>query len=271
MRSRSCITTPRPIPPGPRSGEVVKTPVYERHTFVYLNLSGRKRIFEELAGKGFDEREIGEVLLPEQYNNGGGIMAAIPGVARREESEPSEGRIPLGFASWRSSESGRLRFATFALPGEIIAAVTPGDVAAKAAALDSAATGRSPAIMAFTHLSGAWSDLPLKLGLWGSAALEIETGYAYTHQWSDLDLLLLPVGPVDRSAFQRCLNMVLATEKKFDLRIDAELLVPGGYGVSLKELLSGSSTALGKGLTDVVLLQKTELFAGLAGNQADIV
>jgi len=246
-------------------------PAYGRHTFVYLNLSGRKRIFEELVGKGFDEQHIGKVLLPERYNDGEGITAAIPGVVRREESEPRKGQIPVGFASWLSSESGRLRIASFALPEEIIAAVTPEEVAAKAAVLDAAAMGRSPAIMAFAHLSGAWNDLPMKLGLWGSAALEIETGYAYTHQWSDLDVLLLPTGPVERGALQHCLNMVLAAEKKFNLRIDAELIAHGRYGMSLKEILSGSSTVLGKGLTDVVIIQKTDLFASLALNHADIV
>ena len=76
---------------------------------------------------------------------------------------------------------------------------------------------------------------------------------------------LLPAGPAERKDLEQCLDIILATEKEFGIRIDAELLAKGEYGVSLKELLNGSAMALGKGPADVALMRKADVFSGLAG------
>ena len=240
-------------------------PEFERHTLLHVSLAGRERIFADLADKGYDEEALGEMFLPERFPGGDEVTVPIPGIARREEFAPRAGFIPVGFASWRSNECGRLRVGTFAAPGEVLAFVSPEEVAAKADYMEKERMNRTPALAALARLRAGWDGSPLSLGVWGSAAMEIETGRFYTHQWSDLDVRILPGGNVTKDALRQCLDLLLAAEKKHGIRIDAELRVAGGYGVSLKELLSNSATALGKGLTDVVLLEKTEVFAGLAG------
>lgn len=223
---------------------------FERHDLLHLSEEGRKRIFTELAAKGFNEKTIGEMLLPK-------AGSAIPGIVRREEFSPRAGFIPVGFASWRSNENGRFRVASFTKENEIVSLVTPEEVAAKRF------EPGTPALQAFAALRENW-NFPLLLGVWGSAAMEIETGHMYTHQWSDLDVRLVPgKGTIHRETLEKCLAALLETEKSFGIRIDAELRLANNYGISLKELLSGSVTVLGKGYNDVILIQKTEVFAGL--------
>lgn len=235
---------------------------FDRHDLTHISLAGRERIFAELLGLGHRESIVGEMLLPERFANDRGIKA-VPGIVRREELAPRPGFLPVGFASWRSGENGRLRVASFALPEEVIAKVSPEDVASKMAD----APGRTLALAALRDLRDSWRFAALRLGVWGSTALEIETGHPYTHQWSDLDVRILPTAPIVRDELKQCLAIVRKVEKKHGVRIDAELLALGGYGISLKELLSGGATALGKGLKDVALVQKTDVFAGLAGNR----
>ncbi len=244
---------------------------YERHTLLHINAAGRERVFAELAGKGYGKDALGEMLLPERFPSSGGALRAVPGIARREDFSPRQGFVPLGFVSWRADESGRFRVASFVRPDEIIAASSPEEVAGKADGLDAARAERTPCLAALAHLRREWPE-PLRaafrLGVWGSAALEIETGLAYTHQWSDLDVRLLAVRPVERGALAACLDVILAAEAAYGIRIDAELLALGEYGISLKELLREGVTVLGKGLSEVVLLQKSEVFARLAGTPA---
>lgn len=239
---------------------------FERHDLVHLSLAGRKRIFAELLGLGYREDAVGEMFLPESFPDARGVLAAVPGIVRREEFAPRPGYLPLGFASWRSGENGRLRIASFALPEEIIAKSGPEDVVAKMAD----APGRTPALETLGYLRSAWSCPALRLGVWASAALEIETGHPYTHDWSDLDVRLFPVRSVDRETLESCLDAILKAESAFGIRIDAELRLPNEYGIALKEFLNGGATVLGKGRYDVALFQKPDVFAGLGGCFAGI-
>ncbi|CAK7008750.1 MAG: Phosphoribosyl-dephospho-CoA transferase [Desulfovibrio sp.] len=228
----------------------------ERHDLLHLSLAGRERIFAELASKGFAEDAVGEMLLE----------GAIPGIVRREEFSPREGFIPVGFSSWRTNENGRFRVASFAKEEEILAVVKPEEVAAKLPARGRAAV-KTQALKALAALQDMW-DYPLALGVWGSAALELETGRAYTHRWSDLDVRLAPQGGIGRETLERCLATLLEKEISFGIRIDAELRLANSYGISLKELLNESVTVLGKGCEDVILIQKTDVFEGLAAPES---
>lgn len=231
----------------------------ERHDLAHLNRAGRERIFAELLAKGVDERLIGEMLLPERFPNEVGIAAPIPGIVRREEFAPREGFVPVGFASWRSGENGRLRIASFAKPEEIASVADPETVVAKTPERDA----RTPALKALQRLWKTWGFPNLRLGVWGSAALELETGHLYTHDLSDLDVRISPSASVDKTILQQCLDVIFAAEKNFGVRIDAELRLSGGYGAALKELLNEGATVLAKGREDVTLFQKTDVFASL--------
>lgn len=241
---------------------------FERHDLLHLVQRGRERIFAELVSKGFSEESIGEMLLPERFPGEDGVADAIPGIVRREDCLPGQGGIPVGFASWRSNESGRFRVASFARADEVAAKVTPEDVAAKLPGKGKEAL-KTPALKALAALREVW-NFPLSLGVWGSTALEIETGRAYTHHWSDLDVRLVPGaspgsgGVIKKDTLEACLAALFAVEKSFGIRIDAELRLANRYGIALKELLSESVTVLGKGYDDVILIQKTDVFEGLA-------
>lgn len=239
-------------------------PTYERHTLLRLRLAARERMFAELAAQGLEQRALGQMLLPERFPNVFGLRVPVPGIVRREENAPRENMIPVGFSFWERGANGRLRAASFVLPDEIEAASTPEAVLAK---LDvRGRVCRSPALAALAALRDAWPAPPetARLGVWGSAALELETGYPYTDSRSDLDVRIAPRVPLSGETLRAWLDGIMETEERFAVRIDAELSLPSGYGVSLKELLRPGITVLGKGLLDVTLLRKTEVFAGPA-------
>jgi malonate decarboxylase holo-[acyl-carrier-protein] synthase len=238
----------------------------ERHDLLHLNFTGRKRMFAELVSLNHGHKQdwdaVKELLLPEECCREEADGEAVPGIVRREECLPRAGSVPVGFSSWRSGEQGRLRLAAFAEPEDIVSVVKPEAVAAKLYTLGTMAQ-RTSALAALAALQKEWSH-HLTLGVWGSAALEIETGRAYTHQQSDLDLLFLPQGNMTRDILGACLAELVKKEQLFGIRIDAELRLGNGYGISLKELLAEGAAVLGKGRNNAILIQKAELFEGIA-------
>ncbi|MDR3073786.1 MAG: malonate decarboxylase holo-[acyl-carrier-protein] synthase [Deltaproteobacteria bacterium] len=230
----------------------------------HINLKSRERIFRETSGiSDAEKRILGEMLLPERFPNAKGIMSAIPGIVRREEETPKAGYIPLGFVSWRRIKGRRLRLGAFASPGEILRTASPEETAAKVDGLNAEAQDRTPALTVLRKLRSRWGIRPFSLGVWGSAAMELETGHAYTHRHSDLDVRLLPTKPALYEDLAAGLQIILDSAAEFNLNIDAELRTAQGYGVSLKELLGNGTTVLGKRQTDVTLMQKHDVFAGL--------
>ena len=243
---------------------------YCRHTLVNISHAGRERIFEELAVVGYNREVCGKLLLPETYPDkdvrrcpGHTGQPPIPGIVRREEATPREGYIPVGFSSWRSSEKGRLCIPSFAHPGEIVAAWPPESAFARALSLPRNSLRATKAMRAVAKLLDMREAVPAELGLWGAAALEIQTGYPYTHDWSDLDILLTMRQPSGLEELRRCLSVVAALEKECAIRVDAEVTLPSGYGIPLKEVLQSGATVLGKGARDVVLMRKEEALASL--------
>jgi len=111
----------------------------------------------------------------------------------------------------------------------------------------------------------------MNMGVWGSAAMELHTGYLYTHDGSDLDFFLQPKSKVSVRTLTRCLDAIVQSEQNFHVRVDVELSLPSGYGISLKELMDGKGTSvLGKGLHDVVLLRKSMVFDCLSAYSANV-
>lgn len=239
-------------------------PEYGRHTLLHLRLDARERMVAELEAQGRDRRLFGEMLLPERFSNAFGLRVPVPGIVRREENAPREDMIPVGFSSWERGANGRVRAASFVRPDEIEDVSTPEAVLAKLDARDQAR--RPPALAALAALRENWPTPPetVRLGVWGSAALELETGYPYVDSRSDQDMRITPCVPLSGDTLRAWLDGIMETEERFTVRIDAEVSLPSGYGVSLKELLRPGVTVLGKGLLDVALLRKTEVFAGPA-------
>lgn len=224
-----------------------------RHTLVFPTEEGRRRILEEWPGSlGWPQkREIVESVL---FASQGRPM---PGIARREEMAPREGMLPVGFCSPRSGPEGRSRIAAFVRTDEIEALLSPFDILQK-----EKFSATTPALKALEEMARAAAEKGVALGVWGSAALELTTGMAFTHAMSDLDILLRPAAPAALKDFLAALS---EAEKRHGIRIDAELALANGFGVSLKELFEtpASKTVLGKSMQSVELLDKAEIIAAL--------
>lgn len=224
-----------------------------RHTLVFPTEAGRRRILEEWPRSlGWPQkREVVESVLFAPQGR------PMPGIARREEMAPREGMLPVGFCSPRSGPEGRARIAAFVRPDEIAALASPFDILQK-----EKFSATTPALKALEEMARAAAERELALGVWGSAALELATGLAFTHAMSDLDILLRPAPPALLRDFLAALS---EAEKRHGIRIDAELALANGFGVSLKELLDApaSRTVLGKSMQAVDLLDKADVLAGL--------
>jgi phosphoribosyl-dephospho-CoA transferase len=227
--------------------------ILKRHTLVDITDSGREVIIASLSAKGRDwallQERYAQVILP------GKAGARIPGIVRREDEYDRGGLIPVGFSAPANGKDGRLRIATFARLADLVSSTSPYELVALPSA-----PPRNACMTAFADARRQARALNLDLGVWGSAALECYTGLPYTHQYSDLDLLVT-VAPHDVLA--SFLLKIEAMEKHFDLRIDVELDLPSGYGVHLKELFGSGRTVIGKSLTDVALMPRVQILAEL--------
>lgn len=233
----------------------------ERHTLLDISLAGRRRILEELTQGGREAGVCGPLLLPEEFGRLGerepGVtFTGIPGIVRREDFHPRPGFIPLGFSSWASGPHGRTRLATFAAPDEVKRSRTPVEVLEVCVAEGRELT-RTPALRAVAALTATGFERA-RWGVWGSVGLELATGIRYTHDRSDLDLLLVPDTGPTRALCAAWLRVTEGAEKRFGIRIDAEIRLANGYDVSLKECAQGGVKVLAKGLQDVRLLPVEE-------------
>lgn len=236
---------------------------YARHTLLDINGAGRLRIFNEAVAKGYGPDVCSAILLPETQKTRNDSMAgdkkffAVPGIVRREDTAPRPGEIAVGFTSETSGAMGRLRLAGFVLPGEVLRTRTPVDVLQ--AALGSASFSRTPALQALEAIVSCGLH-ETRVGVWGSAGLELATGRKYTHNMSDLDVQLQPQTDLSRELLEEWHARILIVERRFEIRIDAEIQLENGYGISLKECCKNTKTVLGKGLLDVRLLPMDVVF-----------
>jgi phosphoribosyl-dephospho-CoA transferase len=223
----------------------------KRHTFVDISDAGREVILAELTGSGTDSRVLREtyrrVILPQRAG------CRIPGVVRREDGVVSPGYLPVGFSELQSAER-RLRLAAFARVEDVTRIHSPYEIA-------SLPIPRLTACTRALALAKAHAEsLHIPLGVWGSVAMELYTGFPCIRPDSDLDVI---IGPAPLEHLSRFMDMIKDVEEHFALRVDAELDLPSGYGIQLKELFARGRTVLGKSMTAVDLLQREEVLAEL--------
>ncbi|WP_309599916.1 phosphoribosyl-dephospho-CoA transferase MdcG domain-containing protein, partial [Klebsiella pneumoniae] len=84
----------------------------------------------------------------------------------------------------------------------------------------------------FHALRQAWRWHGLRLGVWGSVALEMVTPWQWSDTHSDLDIRVIPTAPGELKACWACLRH---TEEQFQLRIDGEIGLADGYAINIKE------------------------------------
>lgn len=219
-----------------------------RHDLLEISDEGRQAAFDLVSRNAGQEHLdlIRQIIVGEEG------IARIPGIARREDDNQIPGLIPVGFASPGHIDGNRLRVAAFVPPESVQAQITPYHI------LNRPFIRRTPCLKALAAIAVVAGELKLEMGVWGSAALEIFTGLTYTHENSDLDLLL-KLAPLE--VMQAFLEKAVGTAGHYGCRADVEVSLPSGYGVKLQELVADTHTVLAKGLNDVVLLEKKDLLA----------
>ena len=181
----------------------------------------------------------------------------IPGIVRRDEIETTTGdnyyseneKVFIGFVHPYTKDGRRLRFAASVPGNKIIKLITPYEITKYNF------EERTPTLKALSQIINEYN-----LGVWGSTSLEIITGLPYTHEKSDLDLI---VKDFDQKELIELLSTCNEVELSHGIKIDVEIHLRSGYGINLKEYASESDTLLGKGLRDVVLIDRDSIEAYL--------
>ncbi|HNZ60504.1 MAG TPA: malonate decarboxylase holo-[acyl-carrier-protein] synthase [Methanofastidiosum sp.] len=185
------------------------------------------------------------------------LKNVLPGIVRRDEIETTTGdnyyseneKVFIGFVHPYTKDGRRLRFAASVPGNKIIKLITPYEITKYNF------EERTPTLKALSQIINEYN-----LGVWGSTSLEIITGLPYTHEKSDLDLI---VKDFDQKELIELLSTCNEVELSHGIKIDVEIHLRSGYGINLKEYASESDTLLGKGLRDVVLIDRDSIEAYL--------
>ncbi|HOT85621.1 MAG: hypothetical protein KBB87_04525 [Candidatus Methanofastidiosum sp.] len=185
------------------------------------------------------------------------LKNVLPGIVRRDEIETTTGdnyyseneKVFIGFVHPYTKDGRRLRFAASVPGNKIIKLITPYEITKYNF------EERTPTLKALSQIIKEYN-----LGVWGSTSLEIITGLPYTHEKSDLDLI---VKDFDQKELIELLSTCNEVELSHGIKIDVEIHLRSGYGINLKEYASESDTLLGKGLRDVVLIDRDSIEAYL--------
>lgn len=214
--------------------------IFRRHDLVF---SDWKKINTSLIQNG----DFKELILKN----------IIPGIVRRDEIETTTGdnyyseneKVFIGFVHPFTQDGRRLRFASSVSGNKITKLITPYEIP------NFRFEERTPSLKALSHIINEYN-----VGVWGSTSLEIVTGLPYTHDKSDLDLIVKNFNQKELIDLLKTCNEV---EISHGIKIDTEIHLTSGYGINLKEYASESDTLLGKGLRDVVLIDRETVEAYL--------
>jgi phosphoribosyl-dephospho-CoA transferase len=213
--------------------------IYKRHDLLWLSDAGLDYALENFQDcvPAVTDMELRTLLS----------SAEIPAIVRRQESKGDD-LIFIGFSFPKIIDGTRLRLSSKVPADFVIKHKTPFDVLEYD-------IDRLPDGEAIKTLVEAGKNYHTQIGLFGSAALQLVTGLPYREEKSDLDIYLRHKGNDQELAlfYQR----LILIEGQFGLGIDAEIEYME-YGVKIKELFGKGKTVLGKGLYDVVLLEKTK-------------
>lgn len=228
---------------------------FKRHNLVEITRQGREWALEHisLSGNLTGNYDLINQLIIEGINS-----IQIPGIIRREDNEIIAGAIPVGFASPYLLEGSRCRIPAFVPLTEIKSMLTPYEV------IKYRFICRTLCLQVLEVCIKEFERIDAKLGVWGSAGLEVSTGLPYTHNLSDLDLIIT-MG--EQSSIQEINDRLDLIEKTYGCRIDAEIDLPLKYGVKLKEMFLGTAEVLGKGLTDIKMFSRESIIKLLGGNK----
>lgn len=181
---------------------------------------------------------------------------SIPGIVRRQEFKFQK-EISVGFVSPNYFKGERMRIPAMVKNDEIIGKISPYELPffnynLKKAPLN---TLREISELHWFKTGG--------LGVFGSVALEIATGASFVNLDSDLDILIKGFSFDEIiEVYKNIARIGINNNTVVDLEID----LSNGYGVKAKEVLSKSRFLLGKSISSVELLTRTEVLKFLGNN-----
>lgn len=232
---------------------------WARHTLIWLTEKGRFYAADHIMTQSWETLDT-KACPSKIWKKELILNPLIPGIICRQPSA-ADNRLPVlqpesllaGFSHWRCENGSRLRMTASFETSAVHRSCSPFDLC-KPDYHDRICRAY-PQLEAIFSIAGRYG---IKLGLFGSTALEWVTGYPYRHRNSDLDLCIRLTKDADLYCFGKAL---IELENRCSTRLDVEVAIADGYGIKLKELLSPSRTVLAKGLYDVKLLEKNTIFS----------
>jgi phosphoribosyl-dephospho-CoA transferase len=230
-----------------------------RHTMVEFSAEERLRSAETVCGgllAPFREPAVQARVLQ--------VFASdpVPGIVCAAKGPLPQGYVQLGVSFPFRDDGARVR-ASFALPPDRIGrAHSPYDVLRR---LQPNAFEGASALIALRELCNSHG---VEVGLFGSAALQILTGLAYVESISDVDAVVRP----SCCAKLRLIHAGLPRLRHdYQRKFDVEVTLPDGVGIKLDELMSSTTTVLGRGIDGVRLLDRAAVGRALDQSECSSV
>jgi phosphoribosyl-dephospho-CoA transferase len=222
---------------------------FKRHDLVGIAPCARRSLdVQPIGAEGFWPDEEVDRLARNGYD---GVFP--PGIVARQPQGAAG--LVVGLSAPYRKDGMRLRAYADLPPDCVVSVRSPYQVAAS---LAQPTVPDLPVFQAAREVVGVARRFGLACGVFGSCALELETGLPYCHEASDLDFV---VELADRETLSAFSEAVGAIGQRCSVAADGEVELPGGWGVKLAELLDDGSTVLTKGFNDVRLIEKEEAYA----------
>lgn len=213
----------------------------KRHTLVFLTEEGRKSVLQRVT-QYMEKKETLEAAKDIFLGT-----VKIPGIVRRDDVGSSN-MTALGFVHYNRKNGNRIRIAARAAKSEIESICSVYNLT------DCVNQQRTECMRVIERIKSIAGKYGIKIGVLGSAGMELITGLPYTDECSDIDILLKPSAYEVLQQFYEEVKAICPY-----INMDFELELPNGYGIKLAELFMDTSTVLGKSIYDVALLDKKEI------------
>ncbi|MBB4303748.1 phosphoribosyl-dephospho-CoA transferase [Rhodobium orientis] len=217
-----------------------------RHVLAYPTAQARKELVPAVVA-GLPEPMRGPAIAHRVRQ--AFLADGIPGIVCRPTQACPDNGGQIGFSfPFRIGEE-RVRSAVPVRADQIEHYVTPYEVMDRA--------GASPRVVhpVLIELRKVAAAAGVRLGLIGSAAMQVVTGLDYLRPDSDLDVLVEAGGP---QQLQRFWQEACALSTRTGTAIDAEIDMQGRCGVKLSEYMSDAELLLAKTISGVELIGRNQ-------------
>lgn len=223
----------------------------KRHVLVEVSKYGREIAFRWLKEKITSEEQQKKIyqLMVNGYHG-----TSIPAIVRRKEETYHNDVLAVGLSSPFLIDGSRLRIPAFVPFDEIKAIVTPYEV------LDRDFIERTKVLKLLSELRDLANLHHIEMGVWGSAGLEVYTGLPYTHECSDLDLIMKST---DLEKVTLVYSLIKKLGDKYNIKVDMELEI-GDFEIRIAELFTETESILGKGIEAVSLYPRADVLKMIA-------